>query len=525
MNVAARTLAVGVLIGLGVAVVGCGQPSDPKAARPQEPVTQVVAQPQEAPQPKPAEAVPPQEVAPQPAVAAQPVASKPVEVPAPAEPVVFVAPQPPAAQPPAAQPPAAQPPAAQPPATDPANPANPTAKPKEPEYPKEINNKNLDHYLKEAQERFQKDPQVRETAIRTIPLFGPSARKPSVKIITDVISSDSDPGVKVAAITIISSMGFDVRNEVRPSIQTLRNVLRLSTNSIVRMYCVRSLSSFGPDAVDAVPELRTAAGDPSWETRLAVAEALGSVGAPPKPDADPNVQAAKTLLTYMLGNANRTEPCVAVRLEAVKSLLNIGPPKAKNPQEYIREVKEYLDPLAERLKFEAGERGDKGVYVWLLLLQIMYDDRVMAENVKKITKFIEAPDNPVLRMYALQALGIIGPQLAALKVNPQTAAVTGPIADAAIDTVILALKYPEPPLQYAAMNCLARIGKEARKAVPVLEEIKAKPPKKPLDAPADWKPDDTMQKLATDTIDYITGKKKFDDQAADKKDEPKKDGK
>ena len=101
--------------------------------------------------------------------------------------------------------------------------------------------------------------------------------------------------------------------------------------------------------------------------------------------------------------------------------------------------------------------------------------------------------------------------------------------DATVDAVIAALNYPEPPLQMAAMACLARIGKEARKAIPELEKIKAKPPEaRPKDAPADWKPppgwkpDDTMQKLAADTVEYITGKKRFDDQPADKKDDPKK---
>jgi HEAT repeat protein len=394
-----------------------------------------------------------------------------------------------------------------------------------PTYPKEINGKDLNWYLKEAQYRYQPDPQMREIAIRTIPAFGPDARKAALPILIDIISSERDPSVRIDAISIVTIMGPDMREEVKAK-GVIRALITLLQNtgpsSAVRIHCVRALSTFGPDAVSAVDVLRNVASDPSWETRMAVAEALGSVGQPPPPKKvgdlpDPNMKAAKTLLTYMLRN---DETCVAVRLEAVKALLTIGPPKAASPIEYQKEVKEFLDPLAERLKHEESKNGDRGVYLWLLLLQIMYDDRVMVENVKKIAKFIEAPENPMHRLYALQALSIVAPKFGEMRLlkPPTYPTAGGPVVDSTISAIIAALNYPEPELQVAAMTTLAHIGKEAIAAEKALKALQAKPPKIPLDAPKDFKPDDTIQKMAAETIEYVTGRKKFSQPAPEKKD-------
>jgi HEAT repeat protein len=403
------------------------------------------------------------------------------------------------AQPPATQPPVAQSPVAQPPATPS---EGSKGKEKEPTYPTEVNGRDLNWYLKETSFKVQPDPQQRESAVRTIPAFGPSARRPAIDPVTNAIYDDPDPGVKIAAITIISNMGFDLRSEVKKSITAITTALNKSgPGDALRMYSVRSISSFGPDAVGAVKNLRSISNDPSWETRLAIAEALGSIGAPGKKDADPDLLAAKTLLDYLV-----PDKCMAVRLEAVKSLLTIGPPKSKTPDEYKKEIKPYLESLEKRLEFEKGKSGDRCVYVWLLVLQIMYDDRMMGENIKKIAKMIETPEGPnapLARLYALQALGVLGKPAAP-----------------AVPQIVSALAYPEQPLQMAAMVSLARIGNDARAAIPELEKIKAKLPVKPIDAPADWKPDDTMQKMASDTIDYITGKKKIEDaRPEDKKDD------
>ena len=61
---------------------------------------------------------------------------------------------------------------------------------------------------------------------------------------------------------------------------------------------------------------------------------------------------------------------------------------------------------------------------------------------------------------------------------------------------------------------------EARGAQPDLEKIAkgSKDPKKPEDAPKDWKPDLTLRLVAEDAILYVTGKKKLADLETPKKD-------
>jgi len=121
-----------------------------------------------------------------------------------------------------------------------------------------------------------------------------------------------------------------------------------------------------------------------------------SVGESPRGGEFSAVGFALALVAHREGQAERTgleraevrvdiverreiEMHAAVRLEAVKSLLAIGPPKATNPEEYKKEIKPYLDSVEKRLAHEKGKGGDKTMYVWLLLLQIMYDDRVLAD--------------------------------------------------------------------------------------------------------------------------------------------------
>jgi hypothetical protein len=53
------------------------------------------------------------------------------------------------------------------------------------------------------------DPQSREIAIKVLPSFGPTARKPALKPLIAVVDYDPDPGVRQAAVTVISNMGYE----------------------------------------------------------------------------------------------------------------------------------------------------------------------------------------------------------------------------------------------------------------------------------------------------------------------------
>jgi hypothetical protein len=210
--------------------------------------------------------------------------------------------------------------------------------------------------------------------------------------------------------------------------------------------------------------------------------------------------------------------CAAVRLEATQCLLRCGPPVPKDPKEYARALELFLKPLNRK----TNEKDDMGrvnnlrekspnVLVWLHLVQIMYNSETLKDNLTKMAAFIRNPE-PVVQVNALNALALLGQ-----KASPVVKDVTD------------ALMYDDPSLVAAAINCLASMGKDGGSALPELEKIKngSKDPKKPADAPKDWKPDETLRQLATDAIEYVTGRRKIGDPAPakveEKKEEPKKE--
>lgn len=441
--------------------------------------------------------------------------------------------------------------------SDPPKPADPpptgpepeTPKPMTPakvEYPSTVGGRDLKGWLKELEYTgggpVQRDDQVRETAVKMIPTFGPDARKPAVKPLINAISSDPDPGVQIAAITVVSSMGFDMRDEVKPVIQILNQRLKQSgSGNMVKMYCVRSLASFGHDAAASIPFFKENCLDPSWETRKEIAIALSMIGAAPTDEKGnpkkgkdghpigPNVEAINVLLDYQL-----LDRSVNVRLEAAKSLLALGPPSIKDPLEYIEKTKKPIEAIDKAVKFEGGKGGktnargatpDRGMYVWTLLLQVMYDDRKANDNLLELAKLVKEPDGPKadeVRLFAIQALGVGG----GLLQNPTLPKGT---VEKVVKAIADALAYEhEPVLQYTALQTLAMIGKTADAALPAVEKLAAKSPKPPPEgSPKGTPPDDSMQRMAKQTAEVLVGKRKIEDfgkedpKPGEKKDEVK----
>lgn len=435
-------------------------------------------------------------------------------------------PQPPKpTDPPAVKPADPQPPVkpADPPptGTQPETP-KPTAPP-EPKYPEKVGGRDLKGWLKEleytAAGPIQRDDHVRETAVKIIPSFGPDARHLAIKPIIEAIRVDPDPGVQVAAITVVSNMGFDMREQVRPVMAVLIARMKAApTGSIVKMYCVRSLASFGPDAVSCIDVFTQSCLDPSWETRREIAIGLSLVGATPvdakglpKKDSGPNLKAIETLINYQLQDRS-----VTVRMEAVKSILALGPPFAKTPQDFIKDTAKAREMIEDVVLFESGKgrkvnarnaTPDRGIYVWALLLQVMYDDRKINDNLKEMARLVGEPDGPKadeVRLFALQALGVGGGLLKSAD-KPTVEKVVKAVADA--------LKYDhESVLQYTAMQSLAMMGRTADAAIPELQKLVARGPKKPQpDAPKGTPDDDSMPKLAKQTIEVLTGTRKAED--------------
>jgi HEAT repeat protein len=404
--------------------------------------------------------------------------------------------------------------------------------PKKIEYPKEIDGKDLLKWLEIAEK--DPDPQVRQSALNMIPIFGPAACKPAIRPLLRMINADKDPGVRMAAITLLTVNGYEDRgDELEVIAAILSKLAQAQPGTIMRAYCLKSLTTFGPRAATplVIAQVRACLLDPSWETRLTAVTALGSIGAPPfedkRPNSGPKVSgpmpekspfdmkgpnptALKAILELGLN-----DDCGVVRMEAAQSLIRCGQPRVTNPMEYAKAIEEFLKPINRRVN-EKDEMGrvnnlrekNPNVQAYLYLLQIMYNDQTKKDNLNRLAALTTNKDSQV-RVNAITAIAMLGPGGSGL-----------------VKTVTEALAAEDLQVVVAAMQCLAGMGKDGGSALPELEKIQngSRDPKKPADAPKDWKPDLTMRELAKDTIDYVTGKKKFGEPEP-KKEEPKKDPK
>ena len=319
--------------------------------------------------------------------------------------------------------------------------------PGKPQYPGEIYGKDLTTWLRELKEST--DPAVRESAVKVLPGFGPDARGPSLEPLLLALRSEPDPGIRVAIIDMLGVIGFTTQEEGKKITSALAlEMVRLGPGSILRLHIVRSLTNFGPTAAASLPNLLDIVKDPSWETRRAVAFALGRIGYPTVPERGPSERALGSLSGTLLKDS-----CSVVRLEAVQSLVLLGPPEYNRqlPQEYPVKIKPFLDAATAAQKTEK----DKSVQIWLMMLIMRYDgSQLKDENIKLIVNHIDGAD-VAARLHALSAVGMLGE-----KAKPFIGKVTG------------VLTTNDPPSIGAALSTLAALGDVARPALPELEKLK-----------------------------------------------------
>ena len=306
------------------------------------------------------------------------------------------------------------------------------------------------------------DPTVRERAVKVIPGFGiEAARKQAIKPLTGMLD-DTDPGVRINAILIITSIGFEKIEDLKPAIDKMASMLSNTLpGSVVRLHATRAIGSFGLDAHTAINGVVLVADDPSWETRQAAAITLGRIGGIAFEDKaiqttiSPNLipivkrapsKAAMDKLNFKLIR----DPSAAVRMEACHSLVLLGPPYTQDPNNYPTVAKPYIDIVSARVK---GLELDPNVKVWLMLLHIMYDDRELEKTLKTIGGLVSATD-PQLQIQALNALGVLG-----AKAKPVMKSIT------------TAMFHKEPFVAATAINTIMSMGDEARAAQPDLEQL------------------------------------------------------
>ncbi len=333
-------------------------------------------------------------------------------------------------------------------------------------WPKSVNGRSLGEWLADFR---SPDPTVRDSALKVIPLFGPEARKAAPKEIIRLVN-DPDPGVMINAMLILGAVGTDNKDELKAATRALTTAInKTAPGSMIRLHATRTLAAMGTDAHDAIGAVSGIANDPSWETRQAVAAALGRLGAPvyddkpPPPGVyklpaikrPPSTAAMSKLVYGML-----KDDSAAVRMEAMQSIIVLGPPYSLDKKLYPKLVAPYLVAIEQRLKSEK----DDSVKIWLYVVEMMYDDRAIDKDLRKVAEYLTASDVN-LRVQALGALAVLGP-----------------LARPVLADIITALKDPEQAVPVAALSTLISMGSAAKYALEDLKKLEVSTKDKDLKA-------------------------------------------
>lgn len=339
---------------------------------------------------------------------------------------------------------------------------------KPPEWPKEVGGKDLKGWLAELKD--SPDGALREAAVKAIPQFGPVARKEAMLPLMNALRKETDPGVKVNLLIVLSNIGAESADEGNKLVDLLKVTMANSPHgSPYKLQIARGLANYAAFATDAIPALLGAMEDPSWETRRAVAQTLGLIGRPNEKKTSPN----KPVLDAV-SKRIRHEKSVPVRLELVQALVVMGPPNVPNPMDYPTVIEPYFRAVTDAQKDEK----DKAIQVWLQVLVMLYDGSQLTEaTIKKIADYIPAVDVGG-RIAALRALALLNER-------------SKPFVPIMVD----ALKSDDTSTVVEAMNALAALEMVARPALPELEKIKA------------TSKDEGLKDLAGQAIDIISGKK------------------
>jgi hypothetical protein len=332
-------------------------------------------------------------------------------------------------------------------------------------WPKEISGKDLKAWLKDLNDL---DPAIREAALRTIPAFGPEVQKPAGELLKARLTAEKDPGVKLTLYGTIATIGFDDKDK---AIET--DALRLiadqadhaGTGSATRLQALQAIGAFGPRAYGVVIIVAgQSAGDTSYETRRTVANTLGKIGF--SETVGPSVKALHTLSGILAKDI-----CVSVRMEALQSLVLLGPPWAavRKPGGPVPAIDQpSADVVAEHMRHRLGivkgkgpavgpPEPDKQLEIWCRVVLMRFDPKeITPANLSAIGKHISATD-PGPRIQALQALALFGER-----------------AEGQLDAVVSALGDDEPLVLNLALAAVASMGVKAQGAIPELEKMEKK---------------------------------------------------
>lgn len=272
--------------------------------------------------------------------------------------------------------------------TTPTEPPKPTME--KPKWPTEVGGESLDDWIKKLKDS---DPSVRDMAIRVIPMFGDPAKK-AIPTLISMMVNDNDTTVKVSALLTMTSVDVTEPEHVKKIVTNVQTMLKHSQGAI-RIQAAAAAARIGPSARITIGQLADylIRDQSSFEVRKAGAHALGYVGRD-----EQNWPDHRALLA-LLGAIS--DPALAVRVEALQSLIILGKPSSEDDTEAMRKS------INARLNQKSAKyESDKVMQLFLRVCLMRLDEKQVTEaNLSPISSALR---DPKLRMSAARALELLG---------------------------------------------------------------------------------------------------------------------
>lgn len=355
--------------------------------------------------------------------------------------------------------------------------------------PKQIAGKTLDEWIRQIDHN---DPGTREEAIRTVVMFGPSARR-AIPALVRQVSNQNDHSPLTSSIVVL---GYLMPVEKDPVFaRMVVDALTIALNhpqAIVKFQAATALTYCGNWSRPALPKLAQMVEDrSSWETRQAVCTALGQAGK--------NEQHIPDLMALIALVKAIDDPSKEVRAAALQSIITLGPPITPNDMAALKRE------LEKRLKVD----NDKACVIWVRVALMRIDEKLINDqNLTIIAKLLKDPDDDIA-MQACRALFFIGRE-----------------SKMKMDQLVAVLKHKNPRMRQQVVETLERIGPAAERTVPQIEAmfsdsdeavrtaakkayttIKGKPPEmKPTDPADSPKPPSNPSMRSASESEIIGGK-------------------
>lgn len=344
----------------------------------------------------------------------------------------------------------------------------------EPRWPSLIGGKDMGSWLKDMTDH---DPAIREAALRTIAGFGPDVQKAAGKLLVARLTAETDVGVRITLFNTIGNIGFDKsdKNDETEAMRLLARFVDTSgPGSTTRQQALAALGFFGSKAYKQVTTIcNNAPSDTSYETRRVLANTLGRIAL------DETLGPSQKGLVTLSGTLAK-DASVSVRMEALQSLVLLGPPWAEVRKSKDGPVpptnQENADIVANHMRHRLGipigptklpgvkepkesPEPDKQLEIWCRVVLMRFDNKEITDaNLTAIAKHID-PTKPEIgpRIQALQALAIFGERAASK-----------------LDDVMKTLDENDPLVLTTTLSALASMGVKANGAIPVLEKMEEK---------------------------------------------------